>query len=228
MASTLAGLREVFANISAKIGSYTTSLGMTGPEKDEVVLMCDTAVEAIDSVDQNEATSKAVVEWRNLVLKGTPVGDTAPAAPAFAAITLPPGATIGILAQFRDWRARWVSAPGYTQAIGEDLMIVRIGGEGIAPGSVQPTIKVFAAQSGYLFSIVVEGREEADQWIVEIRTMPDGAWTNAGTFTGKSTDVSVTPPESAMPLQVQVRVQLRKSNANYGQLSQIATVTVNP
>jgi hypothetical protein len=49
------------------------------------------------------------------------------------------------------------------------------------------------------------------------------------TATGKSTDVVVGPTgEVPAPVQLQVRVQLRRSNQNYGEPSNIAQVTVNP
>ena len=63
---------------------------------------------------------------------------------------------------------------------------------------------------------------------MQIRNTGTADWNNAGTFTGKSADLNVTPGEAAVPIQIDVRVQLRKKNANYGQLSQTATVTVNP
>ncbi|MEQ1924053.1 MAG: hypothetical protein ABL952_16235 [Pyrinomonadaceae bacterium] len=48
-------------------------------------------------------------------------------------------------------------------------------------------------------------------------------------FTGKSTDVIVQgDAENPGPIQLQVRVQLRKGNNNYGLLSDIVLVSVNP
>ena len=78
-----------------------------------------------------------------------------------------------------------------------------------------------------MFTKVVAGREKADMWEIQI-SQNGGDWKSAGSYTGKSADIHITPTTPGKPEQVQVQVQLRKSNANYGQLSQIATVTVNP
>ncbi|MBK9216155.1 MAG: hypothetical protein IPM59_11255 [Chloracidobacterium sp.] len=53
-------------------------------------------------------------------------------------------------------------------------------------------------------------------------------WQNAGSFTGKTADITVSPINDGDPEQVEVRVQLRKNNENYANVSQTATVTVNP
>jgi len=228
MPSTYAGKAVMFANVAAKIGNYDAELGLTAGEVLAIVALCDEYAAVYTYYTQSQAHKQALTQWRDLAFLGDPEGDALPNPPAAPAYNSPGGEVIGMLNVFRAERDRWVAAAGYTQAIGEDLMIVSTAPEGIIPGEVEPTINVFAAQTGYMFSIVVNGREESDSWIVQTRVLPDGGWTNAGTFTGKSADVSVTPPEAATPIQVQVRVQLRKHNANYGQLSQIATVTVNP
>ena len=44
----------------------------------------------------------------------------------------------------------------------------------------------------------------------------------------RSTDVTVPPKDPPGPQQFQVQVQLKKNGANYGQLSDIVRVTVNP
>jgi hypothetical protein len=64
-------------------------------------------------------------------------------------------------------------------------------------------------------------------WVVMIQPK-GGEWSNAGTFTGRSADVTYTPATPGNPVAVSVRVQLKKKNANYGQLSDIVAFTVNP
>jgi hypothetical protein len=48
------------------------------------------------------------------------------------------------------------------------------------------------------------------------------------TATGKSVDVTYDPGQTTGPAQLDVYVQLRKNNANYGQMSDISVVTLNP
>lgn len=101
-------------------------------------------------------------------------------------------------------------------------------GEGISPGSVKPTGDVSAAQNGYLFSVVVANRGESDQSEVQIRRAGSETWTTVKAFTGKSVDVTVSPTTPGQPEQIQVRIQLKKKNENYGQVSDAVSVTVNP
>jgi hypothetical protein len=71
------------------------------------------------------------------------------------------------------------------------------------------------------------GREEADQFQVWMRKAGTEDWLLAATATGKSVDVTYVATESG-PATLEVYIQLRKGNANYGQPSDIALVTVNP
>ena len=48
------------------------------------------------------------------------------------------------------------------------------------------------------------------------------------TASGKSIDVTIEPTAQGKPEQIQVRVQLKKNNADYGQPSDAVYVTVNP
>ena len=64
-------------------------------------------------------------------------------------------------------------------------------------------------------------------WIVETK-QNGGSWQNAGSFTGKTADITITPTTPGQPEVVDFRIRLRKNNANYGNVSQTATVTVNP
>lgn len=47
-------------------------------------------------------------------------------------------------------------------------------------------------------------------------------------ITNRSADLTVKPVDPPAPQQFQVQVQLKKNGANYGQLSDIVRVTVNP
>lgn len=121
---------------------------------------------------------------------------------------------------------RWKTAPGWTAEIGTAL-----GYDGSPPkpdpNTVKPEIEVFPAVSNYHFSIVVSGRGEANMWDVYI-LRKGGVWTKVDSATGKSADIHVTPSVAGDPEQLQVRIQLRKNNEDYGILSDPVYVTVNP
>ena len=71
------------------------------------------------------------------------------------------------------------------------------------------------------------GRADSNMWDVYI-LRKGGSWTKQETCSGKSADITITPTIPGDAEQIQVRVQLRKSNADYGQPSDPAYATVNP
>lgn len=93
---------------------------------------------------------------------------------------------------------------------------------------MKPTIELFPAVSNYHFSIVVSGRADATMWDVYI-LRKGGVWTKVESASGKSADIHVAPiNDDGNAEQIQVRVQLRKNNEDYGQVSDPAYVTLNP
>lgn len=119
----------------------------------------------------------------------------------------------------------------YAEADGTLLGIIGDSGgvQGIG-GVPVPDIQTFAANSGYEFSIVVSKRGTADAWQVWATLAGQNKWQVIATATGKSTNVIYTPldQDKPQPYQLQVRVQLRRNNQDYGDTSLISQVTVNP
>ena len=227
MERTLAGRAAMFTTVGANIGSYAGALPLTNIQVQHITDICTQFLATYNHVTQVQAAAHGVVEWRQIILNGEPKGSTAPPPPGSPAWIGPGNEFIGIIALFRDWRELIVALPGYTQAIGEALMIVKTASQGLNPSEVLPTIQVTPAQTGKLFSIVVNNREGADMWVVQIQRK-NGTWEDAGTFSGKSADVTISLTDPTLPEVIMVRVQLRKNNANYGQLSLAATTTINP
>lgn len=227
MPTTLAGLQIMFANVAGKIGGYQAALSLTIPQVAEIVALCDEFVTINEYVTETQATAHGLTEWRQQMMNGDPKGSELPDPPAVPTVTLTGNEVMGVLALFRDWRARIVSNPGYSQAMGEDLMIVKVDGESIAPSEVTPSIQASAAALGYLIGVMVSNRGDADQWVVETRQKGQD-WKVAGTFTGKSADITVIPLSPGDPEQVEIRILLRRKNQSYGNPSLTATVTANP
>jgi hypothetical protein len=226
MPSTWAAKAAMFANVGAKIAGYATELGLSPADVTAIQGLCELYSSIYIYQTNSQSAATGLTAWRDDAMNTKVIKDLSDP-PAFATFTVPAGAKTGILPTFRDWRDQWVSASGYTDAIGEDLMIVATGGDAPEPGDVTPVIQAHAAQSGYLVGIVVTDRGDSDQWIVETRQGP-GDWSNAGSYTGKTADVHITPTTPGKPELVDIRVRLRRKNADYGNTSQIATVTVNP
>lgn len=151
--------------------------------------------------------------------------------PAPITWALPPGTPAevspGVEKLIRDVRRETVGYTNYAKADGEALGFESVSSAPLNPNEVKPTIQVTAAASNYHFSIVVSGREAATMWDVYI-LRKGGEWTKVETCNGKSADVQITPTTPGDAEQIQVRVQLRKNNADYGQPSDPTYVTVNP
>lgn len=154
---------------------------------------------------------------------GEPLG-TIMAAPA----TVPPFAFVaGIEKRSRERDQRFKRSKTMTEAalLGLDLVDTP---DSISPGSVKPTVECFPAQTGYTFSVVIANRGDSDSADVIIRRAGSETLSVAKTFTGKSVDVTVSPTTPGQPEKLQVTIQLKKKNENYGQVSDAVSVTVNP
>jgi hypothetical protein len=114
----------------------------------------------------------------------------------------------------------------YETADGEFLGF-EVGGGPPDPGV--PIAKAFSAQTGNVFTVVVENRLESDRWEVSVQPVGSTGWTVIGSATGKSKDFTYSSPTSgSAPTQLQIRVQRYKNDVPYGPPSAIVLVTVNP
>lgn len=215
-----------FANFNTNFAAVAASLGLTSfvaqVGKDNAVMQF-----AADSFAQLKAYESAMGQYRRIITEGD-IGDPEPAIPANPAFAFPDSVPTGIFERVGKLRDKIMSADAYTDEIGALLGILSSAPASIAPGDVKPSIEASGAQTGYLFSIVVKDRAEADMWDVFIQRKGESGWTSVGRFTGRSTDVTITPATPGDSEQFNVRVQLRKGNTNYGQVSDIVQVTINP
>lgn len=150
--------------------------------------------------------------------------------PVVAAGASPTPLVAGYLERVNNLIRRFKLGPGYTHDIG-----VALGFEQSDPSlpvpdpsTVKPTVEAFAAQTGYVASVVVGNRANSDQWEVQASPASAPNWQIVKTATGKSTDYTFTPTTPGQPQQFPIRIQLKRNNQDYGQLSDIVTVTVNP
>lgn len=218
--------RALMVNVAAKFASYQAALGLTLTQVQAMLRYCETYIAVYDWIEQTRETAKSASEWRDDYFYGEP--GTAPTEPSFIPYTAPATpADRGLVNDFKAMRDLCVNLPGFTVAIGEDLGFLGEEINPISPPTVQPTIQVFAAANNHHFSIVVANRADATQWDVYIRRK-GGTWQKHSSYTGKSADVDVSLTVPGDAEQIEVYVQLRKSNLDYGQPSQTANVTLNP
>jgi hypothetical protein len=140
----------------------------------------------------------------------------------------PPSALVaGVEQRSRERDARFKLSQAMTEAARLALDLVD-SQQHISPDSVKPTVEPFPAAGNYEFALVVANRGESDMYDVQIRRKGSETWSTVQSGTGKSVNVTIVPTTAGNAEQIQVRVQLRKKNANYGQPSDPVYVTVNP
>jgi hypothetical protein len=222
------GLQERAAwyqNFSTQFSAVGVSLGFTPSELTEVDEDNQVMQFLANTVVQLDAYKDAVGKYREIITEHA-IGQPTPAFPANPSFNLPIIQPTGIFQRLVELVDRIKSAPAYTDEIGALLGIIPKTPDSISPEDVKPKIEAFAAQSGYMFSVVVANRGKANMWEVQIRRAGQEKWQTVKTASGKSVDVEVQPTEDGKPEQVQVRVQLLKDNQPYGMLSDMVSVTV--
>jgi hypothetical protein len=203
----------MFQNVRAKSDAYQTVLPLTLPQVERLNLICDIFINAYNYTSQSKAAMGALTNWRDNIFSGSPAGSAAPVPPAFGAPTMPAGSFIGIFAEFRKMVDLIKSSPGYTRAIGEDLMIVasQAGGAdtNAIEDSIAPELKV-STSSGY--NVKISGSLKGmDAMRVEYRPK-NGEWELAGFFTNMPNQFTVSPQTPGAPEMGYVRgVFIRKS-----------------
>lgn len=216
-----------YANFNTQFALVATLLGFTNADI-TAVNNDNTMMQFLADYDvQEKAFSKAVTQFRRIITEDD-IGEPTPVFPDVPTLGNPGNCATGMFERLNDLRDRILVAPGYTNEIGAILGILPTQSEQIAPETIKPTIQASAAQTGYVFSLTVTGRADADMWEVLVLRKGTAGWASVKTATGKSVDVTIQPSVAGEAEQMQVRVQLRKNNQNYGQPSDIVYVTINP
>ena len=217
----------MFQNVRAKSDVYQTVLPLTLPQVERVNLICDIFINAYNFATQAKSAMEAVTSWRDNIFTGSPANSAVPPAPTFPAPTMPVGSFIGIFDEFRKMVDLIKSSPGYTRAIGEDLMIVASqttdgGTSGL--DLLVPELKVTAGSS---YNVKVVGSLKGmDAMRVEYRAK-SGEWKLAGFFTNMPNQFTVTPQTPGAPEIGYVRGVFIKKSLPVGVSSPEYPVTVS-
>lgn len=224
----LQGQAAWFQNFSDQMQLIGSTLGYTPAELDRIKDDNNVVQFLAGTAPTVDGYSSAITSFRRIMLT-RPIGTPTPAFPDEPALTLPVIVPTGIWDRLNKDIIRVRAFPTYTEETGSLLGTNPTVSEGIAPGEVKPTIGLSAAIHNYLFSTVVSGRYDADQWELWIRPSGLTEFQLAKTATGKSTDYTYNPGgETPGAVVLEVYVQLKRNDENYGQPSDIALVTVSP
>lgn len=226
--NTIEKLRTCLTLQAANIAAYQAAVGATAGDITDIAEQLAIVESIMEHCDLYDANKKAAFGIKDQIFRGAenePVA-AVPTTPAF----VPPFPLVsGIVNITNSRNRRFREGPAFDDEVGIILGILSATPvTPIDPNTVTPTTEVFAATSGAMFSCVVGNRADSDSWQVSIMRLGGSSWQNVGTFTGKSGDVTISLTNETQPEQIQVRVQLRKSNANYGNVSDAKTITVNP
>lgn len=226
--SRLADQATMFENINTKIDTYSGTLGLTVPQVTAIKRICSQFDGAFTYTEQCRATILGVVQWRDDIFKGSPQGDAAPNAPTFPDPPIVAGGKIGIINEFRDLRDIILAAPGYTDTIGQDLMIVG-GGAGGGPsapiGEATPDLNVHVA-TGYEVNIAGAMRG-MDAMRIEYQRNGDSSWDLVGFLTRTPGVVIISPHTPGEPEAGRIRGRYIQANAPIGNYSAEYAVTVS-
>jgi len=222
----LEALAPWYANFTLKFTQYAAQLGLAA-DLPFVIEDNATIQWAADANEVAKTNLSGFIKFRDELLYAEKHSD-APTAPVTDLPPAPAKLTWAIIQRLVNLGERIELAPGYTSDVGAQLGIIPPQANGVSPADVKPTAQVFAAQNGYQFSVVVSNRAESNMFEVEIRRAGQENWTIVKVASGKSIDVTIEPTAQGKPEQIQVRVRLKKNNADYGQPSDAVYVTVNP
>jgi len=184
-------------------------------------------IDWLETFCQNADTyKKTAFQVKDTVLKGTP-GEAVGAFAVPPSIVGAPAFKAGVFTIINERNKRFDAQPTCTEAARDALMLGSTPAP--PPGIVKPTIvEVHAAPSGGSFGILIADRADSSSWVVSAQVVGTTTWTLlGGGATGKGADF-VYPITNDAPVQLLVRVHLKKSNADYGEPSEPALVTVNP
>jgi hypothetical protein len=163
-----------FGNLKTKVtnASYQTSLGYDAAEATLVQSICTLFIYILETyVPAARAYSEAITGAVDLLRTGTSGSVVFPTAPAFSAPAGSASLTPGLLKSLFEKIARWKTAAGYDDSIGDDLGIV---GDSVEPTSAAPVLNITVGPDGVTLKFVkkghmgvyIEGRRQgAESWV---------------------------------------------------------------
>ncbi len=226
---TISEVIAVLTGMKGNITTYQIQVGATALDIDFINDALENLEYLVSYCAAVDDAKRGVFQIKDTALNGE-MSEVIGPFPVFAAGVVPdPPLLAGYLERLLILIRRFKLGPGYNHDIGVALGFETSEPEAPTnPATVVPTVEATAAQTGYLASFVVGNRADSDMY--EVWSSPASApnWTILITANGKSTDAVFTPTTPGQPQQFMIRIQLKKNNQNYGQLSAVIYVTVNP
>ena len=225
LARRLANVLLMMQNVFLKIEGYKSILPITDPQINRIKELCTIFIETYNYTETLSAGSSGTYEWRDEILRGKPKGSTANPPPALVAYAPTQAATLGILEEFSEYRDIILAAPGYTVAIGEDLMIIGAEKSKALETETAPDLKVTTASG---FEVIVAGSLKGfDAIRVEYAVAGSDTWHLAGFLTKLPGQIVITPQTPGQAEKGRIRGMYIQANANFGNYSPEYSVTLS-
>ncbi len=212
----------MFANVKKKIGGYQTEYELTTNWIDRVNLICDTFTESYSIIVQNRATTKDMNDWFEMLLNGAPKGSLATVPPVFQTITVPVGAFIGVIDEFREMMRYFKANAVYNEADGANLMIVAPDEQAPDMSEAVPDLKVSVDVNEAV--VVSYRRKEFGGLELQWRKVGQPLWQLADKST--ETIITFTPEGITPPEKIELRGVFLMKNQRVGNWSPIYNVTI--
>lgn len=226
--NTLANQAAVAANILAKIDHYAATLGWTPAQVTAVKTLCEQIIAAYNYVDGAKATMQAATQWRELVYYGEPMGTNSSPIPEFG--TAPDMTFVrGCVTQLSKYREQIMGNLNYTDAIGEDLMLVGPEQTPPNPATTEPILKITKSNETPLAgtdSIVITGSMSVASAVKIMYTPKGGVPREVGFFTSMPATVVITKTNPNEPESGTIQAQYYKKNLPFGNPSPNYNVTL--
>jgi len=205
---------------------YKNAVGATAADQTEIEQDLANLTTALNNTTIAETDKQVVTQIKNAVYDGDPKDAVAPY-PAFAIAALPfPEAAAGCFTRFRERKARFKAAKGYTPEIGIALGLEKPKSGSISPDDLMPALAV-RDLGGYQYEASFK-KQGQDAMLIQYRPKGAEKWLEAKT--ALTSPVVVDAPEPASEgasVQIEIRCRLLKGNTQVGQWSPIYTLSVN-
>lgn len=214
----------MFTNIKAKIGGYAAILPLTAAQVGRIEAICDVFTAVYNFTEQTRATGTSITEWQDNVFTGSPAGDIAPDPPPFPSFAKPTGFTIGIFEEFRDLRDKIIEADGYTDAIGEDLMLVAPEADDVIEDALIPEIGV---QTSIGYKVQVTGSLQGTDAMKFYYRRKGGEFVAVGFLTKLPGEFPIPPQTAGTAESGEIYAVFVKDNEEIGQRSLLHSITLS-
>lgn len=204
-------------NFEQEFPALAAGLGFTNTEQTSLLEDSQALRFAILNAQAGAAFSKACTAYKNGLLGGVGENQLTPNIPAWTSIPAPPIVDAGIIERMSNAMTRAKLSAGYTQTIGETLMIANVASSGFNPEEGKPTGSGTAMTGSIVRIDWTKGK--FDGIYIESQRGDETDWTNLGFDMRSPFEDERTPLNTGKPEERRYRLRYFMDNAAVGSWS---------